>query len=243
MKNVLLTGASRGLGLQICKTLLESGQYCIYATSRTKSQEFESLLKTFPERLFYKAADLSDAVSAKNALFADDFISHKITLSGFVSNAAIAYDDLVSNLDISRTSDIFAVNVFTPMLLVKYAVRNMILNKVLGSIVHISSISAHTGYKGLAMYAATKGAIEAFSKNTAREWGQKGIRSNCVVCGFMQTDMSASLTGEQKDKIYKRTALKEPTCPQSVAKTVEFLLGETSKSITGQNLFVDSGTI
>ncbi|MDY6068505.1 MAG: SDR family oxidoreductase [Opitutales bacterium] len=243
MKNVLLTGASRGLGLQICKTLLESGQYRVYATSRTKSQEIEILLKTFSGRLFYKAEDLGDAIAAKNALFADDFIAHNIPLSGFVNNAAIAYDDLVSNLDIARTSDMFAVNVFTPMLLAKYAVRNMILNKVGGSIVHISSISAHTGYKGLAMYAATKGAIEAFSKSTAREWGQRGIRSNCVVCGFMQTDMGASLNNEQKEKIYKRTALKEPTSPQSVAQTVGFLLGENSKSITGQNLFVDSGTI
>ena len=243
MKNILLTGASRGLGLEICKTLLESGNYCVYATSRAKSKELETLSETFSGRLFYKAADLSDAVSAKSALFADDFISHKVPLSGFVNNAALAYDDLVSNLDISQTKEMFAVNVFTPMMLVKCAVRNMILNRLLGSIVHISSISAHTGYKGLAIYAATKGAMEAFSKNTAREWGQRGIRSNCVVCGFMQTDMSASLSGEQREKIYNRTALKEATSPQSVAQTVGFLLGEKSKSITGQNLFVDSGTI
>ena len=92
----------------------------------------------------------------------------------------------------------YKVNVFSPMMLTKYMLRDMLLNKTKGSIVHISSVSAHTGYKGLAMYASTKGALEAFSKNTAREWGSLGIRSNVVCPGFMDTDMSSSLTKEQK---------------------------------------------
>ena len=119
----------------------------------------------------------------------------------------------------------------------------MIYNKVSGSIVHISSISVHTGYNGLSMYASTKGALEAFSKNTAREWGRKGIRSNCVVAGFMETDMSSGLTNEQKDRIYNRTSLKKPTSKQSVASTIEFLLSDNSNSITGQLINVDNGTI
>ncbi|THC82881.1 SDR family oxidoreductase, partial [Bacteroides fragilis] len=92
-----------------------------------------------------------------------------------------------------------------------------------GSIIHISSISVHTGYKGLSMYASSKGALEAFSKDTAREWGQLGIRSNVVVPGFMETAMSSSLTEEQKDRIYKRTSLKQATDVRSVAETVAFL--------------------
>jgi 3-oxoacyl-[acyl-carrier protein] reductase len=93
------------------------------------------------------------------------------------------------------------------------------------------------------MYASTKGALEAFSKNTAREWGEFGIRSNCVVAGFMETDMSDGLTDEQKDRIYKRTSLKKETDKYSVAETIKFLISDGSSSITGQNLFVDSGTI
>ena len=83
-------------------------------------------------------------------------------------------------MDYSKLEDMYKVNVFTPMMMSKYVIRNFLLHSVKGSIVHISSISAHTGYKGLAMYASTKGAIEAFSKNTAREWGERGIRSNTV---------------------------------------------------------------
>ena len=91
------------------------------------------------------------------------------------------------------------------------------------------------------MYASTKGALEAFSKNTAR--GVRGIRSNCLVAGFMETNMSSTLTDEQKNRIYNRTSLKKATEVGSVANMVEFLLSEKAASITGQNIFVDSGTI
>ena len=93
------------------------------------------------------------------------------------------------------------------------------------------------------MYAATKGALESFSRGIAREWGSRGIRSNCVVPGFMETDMSASLTEEQRSKIYQRTSLSMATDIESVASTILFLLGPESHSITGQDIVVDSGTI
>ena len=93
------------------------------------------------------------------------------------------------------------------------------------------------------MYASTKGALEAFSKNTAREWGERAIRSNCVVAGFMETAMSAGLTAEQRTRIYGRTSLRQSTSLKSVADSVVYLLSDASASVTGQNLFVDSGTI
>jgi 3-oxoacyl-[acyl-carrier protein] reductase len=93
------------------------------------------------------------------------------------------------------------------------------------------------------MYAASKGALEAFSKNTSREWGTKGIRSNCIVAGFMETSMSSTLSDEQKNRIYQRTSLKQATNINSVAETISFLLSEKAKSITGQNIFIDNGTI
>ena len=137
----------------------------------------------------------------------------------------------------------YKVNVFSPLNITKYAIRNMIYNRINGSVIHISSISVHTGYKGLAMYASSKGALEGFSKNTAREWGEKRIRSNCLVAGFMDTDMSSTLPDDMKNRIFKRTSMKKPTELSSVANTIEFLLSDGSNSITGQNIHVDSGTI
>ena len=93
------------------------------------------------------------------------------------------------------------------------------------------------------MYASTKGALEAFSKNTSREWGELGIRSNALVAGFMETEMSSTLSKDQKSRIFKRNSLKLPTTTKSVAETVLFLLSDASESVTGQNIHVDSGTI
>ena len=239
--NILVTGASRGVGLAICKTLLQQG-HTVYCLSRTYTDDLKELQSQYPGTLHYKCVDLSNAKDAHRLVF-KEFVTNSIVLHGFVNNAAIAYDDIITNLNLTRLQAMYAVNVFTPMILTKYVIRNMLLHHTPGSIVHISSISVHTGYKGLAMYASGKGALEAFSKNTAREWGPVGIRSNVVVPGFMETAMSSSLTMQQKEKIYSRTSLKQPTDIASVAHTVAFLLSVESKSITGQRVHVDSGTI
>lgn len=241
MKNVLVTGVSRGVGIEICRVLLVQG-FTVYGVARSHTDEFKELENEYSGNIFFKKYDLSDIKSCYTAIF-KEFITNKIKLFGFVNNAAMAYDDIISNLNILTLENMYAVNVFTPMVLTKYAIRNMLLHNTRGAIVHISSISAHTGYKGLAMYASSKGALEAFSKNTAREWGELGIRSNVVVPGFMETSMSESLSDQQKNRIYNRTSLKQPTDVISVANTVAFLLSDNSKSITGQNIFVDSGTI
>ena len=239
--NVIVTGASRGVGLEICKVLLNSG-YTVYAVSRSLSAEFKKMQVEYNNKCFFKSVDLSKPDEAWKSIF-KEFVRNDIPLHGFVNNAAEAYDDIITNLNSGRLLKMFSTNVFSPFMLTKYAIRNMLVNNTKGSIVHISSISAHTGYKGLAMYAASKGALEAFSKNTAREWGERGIRSNVVVPGFMETQMSASLDQDQKNRIYNRTSLKVPTEITSVAKTIAFLISADSASITGQNIHVDSGTI
>ena len=239
--NYLVTGCSRGVGLEICEILLAQG-HCVYGVARGYSDEVIALEKTYSGRLFFKSVDLSDSDCIRISIF-KEFISGKIQLHGFVNNAAMAYDDIVTNLSLPKLQTMYAVNVFTPMMITKYVLRNMLLHHTCGCIVHISSISAHTGYKGLAMYASSKGALEAFSKDTAREWGELGIRSNVVVPGFMETAMSSTLSQDQKDRIYKRTSLKKATSIRSVAETVVFLLSDKACSITGQNIHVDSGTI
>ena len=239
--NILVTGCSRGVGLEICNVLLAQG-HTVYGVARTHTDEFKALEVKYAGHLFFKSIDLSDSEGARISVF-KEFITNDIVLDGYVNNAAVAYDDIVTNLNLGRLKAMYDVNVFTPMMITKYAIRNMLLHKTKGSIVHISSISVHTGYKGLAMYASSKGALEAFSKDTAREWGQLGIRSNVVVPGFMATAMSASLTEEQRSKIYARTSLKSATDVHSVAETVAFLLSDKACSITGQNVHVDNGTI
>jgi 3-oxoacyl-[acyl-carrier protein] reductase len=239
--NILISGVSTGLGLVVAEVLLKKG-WTVYGVSRSKSEELASLITGNPQTFHWISYDLSDTENIQQVIF-KDWIGLQTPVHGFVNNAAMAYDDLVTNLNTGSLEMMFRVNVFTPMNITKYVLRQMLLHNIHGSIVHVSSISVHTGYKGLAMYASSKGALEAFSKNTAREWGEKGIRSNCVVAGFMETAMSSALTNDQKNRIYQRTALKLPTSKESVAETIAFLLSDKASSITGQNIFIDSGTI
>ena len=239
--NIIVTGVSKGLGLVITKVLLEKG-HIVYGISRTKSKELNELILYYSKTLHWLSYDLEDPNHVRQSIF-KDWIGYNTPIHGFINNAAIAYDDIITNLNLEPLEKMFKVNVFTPMMITKFVIRHMLLHNIKGSIIHLSSISVHTGYKGLSMYASTKGALEAFSKNTSREWGELGIRSNCLVAGFMETEMSSSLSSEQKDRIYKRTSLKTPTDIFSVAHTIYFLLTENSNSITGQNVHVDSGTI
>ena len=241
VKNILITGVSQGLGLATVEAVLAVGD-TVYGVSRRLTPKFQALQAQHPGRVHFKACDLGQPTEAVRCVF-NDFMDLKTPLHGFVNNAAVAYDDLVTNVQLEPLAAMYAVNVFTPMLFVRHCIRNMLLHEIRGAIVHVSSISVHTGYKGLAMYASTKGALEAFSKNTAREWGERGVRSNCLVAGFMETNMSATLSNEARERIYRRTSLKQATDIASVAGTINYLLGDEARSITGQNIFVDSGTI
>lgn len=240
MKNILITGVSKGLGIELTRSLLDAGNV-IYGISRTSNMELDKIKEDYGSSFVHLNYDLGLYESVRDI---SKFISeNKIRLDAFVNNAAMAYDDLITNANIESLDLMFKTNVLNPIMLIKSVIRNFILHRSKGSIVHVSSISAHTGYKGLSMYASTKGAIEAFSKNTAREWGETGIRSNCVVAGFMETEMSKKLSEDQKLRIYNRTSLKKETDKKSVINMIEFLISEDSSSITGQNMFVDSGTI
>lgn len=240
MKNILITGVSRGLGFNIIKNLLDNN-YTVYGISRKKTSEVNDLLSKYPDNFVFNEIDLSDTENLIQNI--KNVLPKSLIIHGFVNNAATAYDDIITNLNLEKLKNMYNVNVFSPLMLTKFIIRNMLLNKIQGSIVHISSISVHTGYKGLSMYASSKGSLEAFSKNTSREWGEKGIRSNCVVAGFMDTDMSSTLGDDLKIRIKNRTSLKSLTDLDSVSNTVEFLISDKSKSITGQLINVDSGTI
>jgi len=240
MKTVVVTGDSGALGSAIVDRLLEEG-YKVVGLSRRTTDEMKERINKYNQQYVHVNFDLSKTEEVKELYL--KVLKKEGPIYGLVNNAAFAYDDIVTNADYKELEKMFRINVFSPIMLTKYVIRDMLLNEVKGSLVHISSVSAHTGYKGLSMYAATKGALESFSRTVAREWGAKGIRSNCVAPGFMETPMSASLSEDEKDRIYRRTSLKRPTEVKDVAEVVVFLLSEKSASITGTTIHIDCGTI
>jgi 3-oxoacyl-[acyl-carrier protein] reductase len=241
MKWIIITGDSGKLGHEIVLRTLEDESYGVIGISRNVNEGITNLLQTYADRYVHLYYDLNSPAGVRD-LYLNEL--KKIgPIFGLVNNSALAYDDIITNVDHTRLAEMYNVNVLSPIMLTKYVIRDMLLRKTKGSIIHISSVSAHTGYKSLSMYASTKGALEAFSKGTAREWGELGIRSNCVAPGFMETNMTTSMSTEQKTRIYNRTSLKQETQISSVAETVVFLLSNKAASITGEVIHVNCGTI
>ncbi len=236
--NLLITGGSRGLGLEVVRQQLDLGHQ-LWVVSRTNSTDLNHLLTQHADACRHLPIDLAASASAIRQSLSVGL--GDVAIHGVVNNSAVAYDDLVTNLNPEVLERMFRVNVFGVMEVARFAIRNMLLHQVAGSLVHVSSICAHRGSKGLSMYAATKGAVEAFSINVAQEWGSRGIRSNCVVPGFMKTEMSAGLSEDQLAAIANRSALRRLVDVAGVASAVDYLLSDRSRSVTGQNWIVDCG--
>jgi 3-oxoacyl-[acyl-carrier protein] reductase len=132
------------------------------------------------------------------------------------------------------------LNTVSPIVLTKYAVRAM-MTAGTGRIVNISSIIGFTGYSGLSVYGATKASMLGFTRSLAREVGRLGVTVNAVAPGFMDTEMTAGMTDEQRGKVARRSALQRLVDVEDVAASVAFLMSDAAKNITGTVMTVDAG--
>ncbi|WP_088330238.1 SDR family oxidoreductase [Lacimicrobium sp. SS2-24] len=235
---VIVTGASQGLGLAIVRALLEQ-DYRVVALSRHCSEPLSELLKMQPEKLTFASADLSD-LNAIPALCQSLLKKHGRPYA-LINNAAVGHDGVLATLHNSQITELLNLNLQAPILMSKYLLRSMLLNRV-GRIVNISSIIAQTGFNGLSVYAATKAGLEGFSRSLAREVGKAGITVNSVAPGYMQTNMTQNLSDENLKKIERRSALGKLATPDDVAAMVVYLLSEQAGAITGTVMTVDAGS-
>jgi 3-oxoacyl-[acyl-carrier protein] reductase len=238
MRNVLVTGGSRGIGLAITRRLAASG-YHVTAVARRESDDLRRAVhEVGGDRLRFKPFDLSeiDAIPAFVKTLRDEFGA----IYGLVNNAGTSTEGLLATM---RNSDIEAqirLNVLSPAILTKYVVRHMMADGA-GRIVNISSIIASTGYNGLSVYGATKAAATGLTRSLAREVGKLGITVNAIAPGFIHTELTKGLSEEDRQRIAGRSALRRLPEAGDVAAMVEFLLGEGGRNITGTVLTVDAG--
>jgi 3-oxoacyl-[acyl-carrier protein] reductase len=161
-------------------------------------------------------------------------------LYGLVNNAALGTEGLLSNMHNSDIERLVKLNTIAPILLTKYAVRAM-MTEGQGRIITISSIIGFTGYSGLSVYGATKASMLGFTRSLAREVGRLGVTVNAVAPGFMDTEMTQSMSDAQREKIAGRAALKRLVEVEDVAASVAFLMSDAAKNITGTTITVDAG--
>jgi len=238
MKIVIITGATKGLGLAITQKLLQDN-YKVIGIGRSTGKATQQLLSDFPEQYFHEHYDFSYTDGIHN--FATELVKKYGRPYGLINNAALGHDGILATMHESQISEIMRVNIEAPILLTKYLLRPMLINQV-GRVINISSIIASTGFKGLAVYAASKAALEGFTKSLCREVGKGGITVNSVAPGYMETGMTAGLQDEKLESIKRRSPLGRLTRTADVAESVAFLLTAAAASVTGTTLTVDSGS-
>jgi 3-oxoacyl-[acyl-carrier protein] reductase len=241
MRNVLVTGGSRGIGLGIVRRLARSG-YCAIAVARKETGDLvaamEEARRANAGSIRFVPFDLAEIGRIPG--FVRTLRKDVGPLYGLVNNAAVGFDGALALMSNSRIEQLVQMNTLSPFIVTKYVVRAMIAGDG-GRIVNVASIVAFTGYSGLSVYGATKAAMIGFTRSLAREVGGMGVNVNAVAPGFIDTEMTKGLPQEQRQQVARRSALRRLAGVDDVADAVEFLLGEKAKSITGTVLTVDAG--
>lgn len=241
MKNAIVTGAGRGIGLAVAEEFAAAGVK-VWANTRTRSDAFESRLREINNQtgidvrpLYF---DVSDPMAAKKAVMEVYKADGKIDI--LVNNAGMSMEALFLMTSQEKMKELFDVNFFGPFYISQIVARLM-MKAHSGSIVNIASVTGTQNYVGGAAYGSSKAALLYASKTMAKELGPYGIRVNCVLPGFINTRMWQERTDGLKEQIAAETPLRRQGTPQEVAKAVVFLAGDDAGFITGGSLEISGG--
>ncbi len=240
MRNVIVTGASRGLGLAMAGALAAAG-YRVIGVARGSTADLEAAQRTAgggPGAIEFRAFDLAQV--ERIGAFIRALRAEFGPFHGLVNNAGIGTPGLLATLPDGDVERLVRINTVSPIVLTKYVVRSMMAERA-GRIVNIASVVAATGYSGLSVYSATKASLVGFTRSLAREVGSLGITVNAIAPGFIETSMTEDMSEAERSAIARRSALKRSPDPIDVARSVEFLLGDGGRNITGTVITVDAG--
>ena len=239
-KVALVTGGGRGIGREICQTLAAQGVAVAinYSGSEAAALEVRQIIEENGGRAATFRANVADY--AKVEVMLAEVEKTFGTPDILINNAGITRDNLILRMSAEDFSEVLNVNVQGTFNCTKAVIRGM-MKKRNGRIVNIASIIGIIGNAGQANYAASKAGIIALTKSTAREIATRGITVNAIAPGFIETDMTASLTDEVRDTMLAQIPQKRLGAPSDVAQTVAFLCSDAAAYITGQVLAVDGG--
>jgi len=233
-KIVLVTGASRGIGLEAAKHFSKEG-YKVIGSSRGDFNLGELI---GDESAISVKLDLMSKESIKN-LFAD-LKSEDLLPSVLVNNAGITKDQLFLRMKDEDWDDVIETNLNGLFRVTKAFIKPMVKNKF-GRVINISSVAGLMGNSGQVNYSSSKSAMVGFSRSLAKELGSRNITSNVVAPGFIETDMTTFLNDDEKVEVSKNIPMKRFGTVQDVAKCIVFLASDEANYITGQTISVDGG--
>ena len=235
-KNIIVTGASGGIGNAIIKKLNEAGANIL--ASGTRIEKLEELKKNY-ENIKILKFDISQSDKI------EEFIENATnelggSLDGIVNNAGITQDNLAIRMNLDEWQKVININLTSTFLMSKFAIKKMLKNKS-GKIVNITSVVGHTGNLGQANYTASKAGIVAMSKSLAIEYAKKNININCISPGFIKTAMTDKIDEKFKEVIISKIPSARLGEPDDIANAVLFLSSDQSDYINGETLHVNGG--
>ena len=235
-KNIIVTGASGGIGNSIIKKLNEAGANIL--ASGTRIEKLEELKKNFKNIKIIKF-DISQSDKI------EEFIENATnelggSLDGVINNAGITQDNLAIRMSLDEWQKVININLTSTFLMSKFAIKKMLKNKS-GKIVNITSVVGHTGNLGQANYTASKAGIIAMSKSLAIEYAKKNINVNCISPGFIKTAMTDKIDEKFKEIIVSKIPSARLGEPDDIANAVLFLSSDQSNYINGETIHVNGG--
>jgi len=235
-KNIIVTGASGGIGNSIIKKLNEAGVNIL--ASGTRIEKLEELKKNFKNIKILKF-DISQSDKI------EEFIENATnelggSLDGIVNNAGITQDNLAIRMTLDEWQKVININLTSTFLMSKFAIKKMLKNKS-GKIINITSVVGHTGNLGQANYTASKAGIIALSKSLAIEYAKKNINVNCISPGFIKTAMTDKIDEKFKEVIVSKIPSARLGEPDDIANAVLFLSSDESSYINGETIHVNGG--
>ena len=234
--NIILTGATGGIGNSILEKLITSGAN-VLATG-TNEDKLKSIKEKY-ENVITEKFDISNHSEIESFVNkANDTLGGRIDV--LINNAGITRDNLSIRMKEEEWQKVIDINLTSTFLLSKNSIKKMLKSKK-GKIINITSVVGHTGNFGQANYTASKAGVVAMSKSLALEYGKKNINVNCISPGFITTDMTDKINVEYKEILKSRIPLDRFGSPNDIANAVIFLSSELSDYITGETLHVNGG--
>jgi 3-oxoacyl-[acyl-carrier protein] reductase len=236
---VIITGGSRGLGAGLVRSYLESGDR-VATCARSITPEVEAWQQDpeLADRFFFMPADLSQRVEAE--AFVKGVVAEWDHVDVLINNAGVARDGILGLTSDDDIDTVIDLNLKGTLYVTRLVSRRM-LARHSGTIVNVSSIVGRSGYRGLAVYSATKAALDGLTRALARELGSRGITVNGIAPGYLRTEMSHGLDEEQLQQIVRRTPSGRLGDPEDIARACQFLTDPRNTYLTGQILVVDGG--